>query len=119
MLAGVGMGFMLGPSSTDAVNRAPRTAYGAVTGLTQTVRNFAGSLGLAVLGSLLITQTVSRVGTTLTKSGVPAAQADRIAHGISGGGAATSAGRGSPSVLRAVRLDFAHSTQTSSTRWPG
>ena len=47
ILAGAGMGFMLGPASTDAVNRASRLSYGEATGITQTVRNYAASLGLA------------------------------------------------------------------------
>jgi hypothetical protein len=40
---------LLGQASTDAVNRASRLAYGEATGITQTVRNFAASLGIAVL----------------------------------------------------------------------
>ena len=83
-IAGAGIGCVLGPVSTDALNRASRATYGAVTGITQTVRNFGGSLGLAVLGSLLITQTTSRVVTTLGHFGVPSAAATRIAHAISG-----------------------------------
>ena len=45
---------MLGTASTDAVNRAPSTSYSEVTGITQTARNFGASLGLAVLGAILI-----------------------------------------------------------------
>ena len=45
---------MLGTASTDAVNRAPRASYSEVTGITQTARNFGASLGLAVLGAILI-----------------------------------------------------------------
>ena len=56
VLAGAGMGFMLGPASTDAVNRASRLSYGEATGITQTVRNYAASLGLAILGTLLVTE---------------------------------------------------------------
>ena len=37
VVAGAGMGLVLGPASTDAVNRAPKTSYGEVTGITQTV----------------------------------------------------------------------------------
>lgn len=36
VLAGAGMGFMLGPATTDAVNRASRLSYGEATGITQT-----------------------------------------------------------------------------------
>jgi EmrB/QacA subfamily drug resistance transporter len=117
-IAGAGVGLVLGPVSTDAVNRASRATYGAVTGLTQTVRNFGGSLGIAVLGSILVTDTVSRVVRTLTRVGVPAGEAHRIAHAISGGTGGSSSGRGlgagnAPrSVVHAVQVDFALSTRT-------
>ena len=55
---------MLGPVSTDALNRAPDASYGEVTGITQTVRNFGASLGLAIMGSLFIPQNVDRVEST-------------------------------------------------------
>ena len=56
VLAGAGVGLVLSPANTDALNRVPRSRYGEATGITQTVRNFGSSLGLAVLGSLLITR---------------------------------------------------------------
>jgi EmrB/QacA subfamily drug resistance transporter len=55
LLAGAGLGLVLGPVSTDALNRAGDAGYGAVTGVTQTVRNLGASLGLAVMGSLFLT----------------------------------------------------------------
>ncbi len=48
VMAGAGIGFLLGPSSTDAVNRAIGASYGEVTGITQTVRNYGSALGIAV-----------------------------------------------------------------------
>ena len=71
MLAGGGIGLMLGTASTDAVNRAPSTSYSEVTGITQTSRNFGASLGLAVLGAILIAQNNIHVVNALTKAGVP------------------------------------------------
>jgi EmrB/QacA subfamily drug resistance transporter len=116
-LSGVGIGLVLGPVSTDALNRASRTAYGAVTGLTQTVRNFGGSLGLAVLGSILITQVTSKVVKTLTGFGVPSAAAHRVAHEVSGASGAAASGRSTSgpvnrAITHAVQLDFAHATRT-------
>ncbi len=61
MLAGGGLGLMLGTASTDAVNRAPSSSYSEVTGLTQTARNFGASLGLAVLGAILVSQDQTNV----------------------------------------------------------
>ena len=51
VLAGAGVGLVLSPANTDALNRVPGSRYGEATGITQTVRNFGSSLGLAVLGS--------------------------------------------------------------------
>jgi EmrB/QacA subfamily drug resistance transporter len=117
-LAGAGMGMTLGPVSTDALNRSGSAAYGAVTGVTQTVRNFGGSLGLAVLGSILVTTTTSRVVTTLTGAGAPHAVAVRVGHAVSGastaGGSGSLGGSGhvSAGLFRAVQIDFASATRT-------
>ena len=88
VLAGIGTGFLLGPASTDAVNRAPRTSYGEVTGITQTTRNFGASLGLALLGTILVIQNKANIESSLTAAGVPKARADQIADALShaGGG---------------------------------
>jgi EmrB/QacA subfamily drug resistance transporter len=112
-IAGGGIGLMLSPASTDAVNRAPATAYSEVTGITQTARNFGASLGLAVLGTILINQTHTNVANQLTKLGVPSGVAHRAADafGSSAGGGQSAAG--APHVLlHAVQLGFAQSVQT-------
>jgi MFS family permease len=54
VVAGAGLGLVLGPVSTDALNRTPDAGYGEITGITQTVRNLGASLGLAVMGSLFV-----------------------------------------------------------------
>jgi EmrB/QacA subfamily drug resistance transporter len=119
VIAGAGLGMVLGPASTDAVNRALNASYGEVTGITQTLRNFGGSLGLAVMGSIFISQNIDRVEATLTGRGLPAEQADRIARAMtaSGGGGDTSgfasqAGAGAQAIFEAVQRDIAESTRT-------
>jgi EmrB/QacA subfamily drug resistance transporter len=112
-LAGGGLGLMLGPASTDAVNRAPSKSYSEVTGITQTARNFGASLGLAVLGAILISRNDTNVTAALTKHGVPGSIAHRIAASFSGSGAPSGSGSGrSPALVHDVQLAFAHSTQT-------
>ena len=119
-VAGAGMGMTLGPVSTDALNRSGRAAYGAVTGVTQTVRNFGGSLGLAVLGSVLVTTVTSHVERTLPRFGIPRSTADRIAQAVSSASSGAGSGHtgGSPHRLlptgatRAVAVDFAAGTRT-------
>ena len=103
------MGMMLGPASTDAVNRASRLSYGEATGITQTVRNYAASLGIAILGTILVDQMHSRVTTSLTALGVPSGKAAQQAASLS----QSQTGRGSiASIPHFVRLDFAYSIRT-------
>jgi EmrB/QacA subfamily drug resistance transporter len=111
ILSGAGMGFMLGPSSTDAVNRASRFSYGEATGITQTVRNYAASLGLAILGTILVTDLRNHIASSLmTLYHLPSSRAHTLAATLSQshGGSGTSVS----SIPHFFRVDFAQSTQT-------
>lgn len=117
VLAGAGVGLVLSPANTDALNRVPKERYGEATGITQTVRNFGSSLGLAVLGSVLILQNKSNLEATASEHGVPKAAADEIADTISQGSGATEAGAHQVSgavgkVVANIPHDFALATQT-------
>jgi EmrB/QacA subfamily drug resistance transporter len=113
MIAGAGLGLMLGTASTDAVNRAPSSSYSEVTGITQTSRNFGASLGLAVLGAVLISRNHTNVTAALSKAGVPHSVAARVASSLGSAGSSSSSGSGhSPALTHDVALAFAHSTQT-------
>jgi EmrB/QacA subfamily drug resistance transporter len=113
IIAGAGLGMMLGVASTDAVNRAPSSSYSEVTGITQTARNFGASLGLAVLGAILISRNTTNVTNALTKAGVPSSVAHRVAGSISTATAGANSRAGhSPALVHDVQLAYAHSTQT-------
>lgn len=118
VLAGVGVGLVLSPANTDALNRVPRSRYGEATGITQTVRNFGASLGLAVLGTVLILENKSNLEATLGAEGLPKSQADQIAGALSesGGGEGSAfaehAGAGAQKIFSAVQYDFALSSRT-------
>jgi len=109
ILAGAGMGLMLGPASTDAVSRASRLTYGEATGITQTIRNYSASLGLAILGTILVSQTRSRVTTSLISQGLGSraehAEASKLSQSQGGGGDIAS-------IPHFVRLDFAYATRS-------
>jgi EmrB/QacA subfamily drug resistance transporter len=109
ILAGAGMGLMLGPASTDAVNRASRLSYGEATGITQTVRNYAASLGLAILGTILVSQLRSRLTTSLIAQGMPSARAHTEAASLS---QAKGGSGGVGAIPHFVRLDFAYATRS-------
>ncbi len=118
VLAGIGAGLVLSPANTDALNRVVRSRYGEATGITQTVRNFGSSLGLAVLGTVLIFENRSNLETTLGAQGVPKAEADAIADTISQGSAASNAsfaehaGSHAKQLFAAVQHDFALASRT-------
>ena len=109
IIAGAGMGLMLSPASTDAINRASRLSYGEATGITQTVRNYSASLGLAILGTILVTELRSRVTSSLVAQGVPEARAhalaDRLAQARGAAGTVTA-------IPHYIRLDFAYASRT-------
>ena len=104
VMAGAGMGFMLGQANTDAVNRASRYSYGEATGITQTVLNYGASVGFAILGTILISEFRSAITSSLTAKGLPgpaaAAEAAKIAQ--------LQGGSGNPAAIpQFIRADFA------------
>lgn len=117
VMSGAGMGLMFGPASTDAVSRAPRTSYGEATGITQTVRNYGASLGLAVMGTVLLIVNRSNLEDSLAKFDIPKSTADGIAESLAGSGGndsthfASETGHQSKEIFKAVQLDFAQSTR--------
>jgi predicted MFS family arabinose efflux permease len=107
VMAGAGMGLMLGQANTDAVNRASRYSYGEATGITQTVRNYGASVGFAILGTVLISEFRSAITSSLTARGLSgpaaAAQAAKIAE--------LQGGSGNPTAIpQFIRADFAGAT---------
>jgi hypothetical protein len=114
VMAGAGLGLVVGPASTDTVNHAIGASYGEVTGITQTVRNYASSLGLAVLGTVLTSTFTHQFTDSLVSFGVPHAAAahaaSRAAAGHAGGTGRLSASAAAH-VQQAVATDFSHATR--------
>jgi EmrB/QacA subfamily drug resistance transporter len=110
VIAGAGMGLMLGQSNTDAINRASRYSYGEATGITQTVRNYGASLGFAILGTVLINRFRSEITSSLISRGVPgpaaASEASKLAE-LQGGGSSGSGGGSVATIPQFIRADFA------------
>jgi MFS family permease len=109
ILAGFGMGLMLTPASTDAINRASRLSYGEATGITQTVRNYSASLGLAILGTILVTELRSRLTSSLLSQGVSPSRAHAEAAQLSQARGTTGSTKNIPHY---IRLDFAYASRT-------
>ncbi|MET7652429.1 MULTISPECIES: MFS transporter [unclassified Streptomyces] len=120
-LAGAGIGFILAPASTDAVNRAIDASYGEVTGITQTIRNYAASVGLALFGTMLTHSMTDNVRNTLESRGVPSGAADgaagNVAEAITGNADDRQLSGDGPVArtvresMSAIRMDFAEANQ--------
>jgi EmrB/QacA subfamily drug resistance transporter len=118
VMAGAGIGLLLGPASTDATNRAINASYGEVTGTTQTVRNYGSALGIAVLGTVLAHVFSEKFTASLESVGVPAQAAAAAASAASDQSATARSAGGSnvPAELQrqiadAAAHDFAVATQ--------
>jgi EmrB/QacA subfamily drug resistance transporter len=117
VLTGAGMGLVLSPASTDAINQVSRERYGEATGITQTLRNYGSSLGLAILGSILISRNTSNIESSLGDLGIDQAKADDVATALSQSGNGASEafealGDKAQAAFQATQLDYALSLRT-------
>jgi hypothetical protein len=65
VLVGLGLGLTLSPTNTDALGRVSEADRSQASGVVQTVRQLGGTLGLAVIGSIVLSNTphgADRVG---------------------------------------------------------
>ena len=117
VLAGAGAGLVLGPANTDALDRVPASRYGEATGITQTVRNFGSSLGMAVLGTVLILQNKSTWRQPSGRRGCPRRRPTKSPIATPGSsnnseGFAEVAGASANHLYAAVQHDFALATRS-------
>ncbi|HZO05022.1 MAG TPA: MFS transporter [Solirubrobacterales bacterium] len=117
VMAGAGVGLVLSPANTDALNRVPASRYGEATGITQTVRNFGSSLGLAILGSVLTLQNTANLEESAEEAGASAEVGKEIANSIAhssgaGEGGSEQVSGAAAKVVEAIPHDFALATQT-------
>jgi MFS transporter, DHA2 family, multidrug resistance protein len=100
-ITGAGLGLAMPSSMNAAVGRldAERSASGGA--LLQATRQVGGTIGVAVLGTIISNAYVSR----LTLTGIPAAATDTVKAGVAGGVAVARQLR-SPAVLGMVRTAF-------------
>jgi len=83
------------------------------------VRTYTASLGLAILGTILVTEMRSQLTTSLVARGLPLARAQAEAavlaqsRGSSGGSGSTAGGGGGLGAIpQFYRVDFAYATRT-------
>jgi MFS family permease len=103
IMMGLGMGLVMSPMSTAAMNAVDRTKSGAASGVLSMSRMVGGSVGLSVMGALVTTIGRSKLDSSLPH--VPATTRAKIANAL-GSGAAPSGRHASPQVVDAVHHAF-------------
>jgi len=84
MLMGVGIGLVMSPMSTAAMNSVDRTKAGAASGVLSMSRMVGGTFGVAVMGALIATLGRSDIDRRLP--GLPAGTRASIANSLGAGG---------------------------------
>ena len=116
-VAGAGIGYMFAATSTDMIDRSIDASYGETTGISQSLRNFGASTGLAVLTTTLTTHLLKGLTTSIVALGGTAADAQTALNVITGASDRPAAAVGNvPAAAReavsaAVAHDYAAAAQ--------
>jgi EmrB/QacA subfamily drug resistance transporter len=112
VLMGIGMGLVMSPMSTAAMNSIDRTKAGVASGVLSMSRMVGGTFGVAVMGALVTTIGRSQLDQSLPH--LPAAARAAIANSLGSGG--TAAGHhATPQIVAAVREAFVSALGTGLT----
>jgi EmrB/QacA subfamily drug resistance transporter len=103
VLMGIGMGLVMSPMSTAAMNAVDPAKAGAASGILSMSRMIGGTFGVAVMGALVSALGRTRLGELLPA--LPAAQRGRLADALTSGGAA---GHVPAQVANATREAFVY-----------
>ncbi|AZG46493.1 MFS transporter [Gordonia insulae] len=77
IITGFGLGLVFSPTNTDALSRVTSAERGQASGIVQTVRQLGGTLGVAVIGSIVL-----GVEHQVTRTPIPQHAADAITVGF-------------------------------------
>jgi MFS family permease len=79
---GIGIGFALAQLTNVVLSEIPKESSGVASGANTTVRQVGAALGVAVIGAILTTQTISHSTTQLNRSQLPAGTKSEAIAGI-------------------------------------
>jgi EmrB/QacA subfamily drug resistance transporter len=102
ILMGVGMGLVMSPMSTAAMNSVDRTKAGAASGVLSMTRMVGSTFGVAVMGAL-----VAAIGRSKIDSGLPhvaASTRTAIVHALGSGGTVSGGRAGSQIPAQVVSV---------------
>jgi hypothetical protein len=112
VLMGIGMGLVMSPMSTAAMNAVDRTKAGVASGVLSMSRMVGGTFGVAIMGALVATIGRSQLDQSLPH--LPSATRTAIANGLGSGG--TGIGhQATPQIVAAIRHAFVSALGTGLT----
>jgi EmrB/QacA subfamily drug resistance transporter len=113
VLMGMGMGLVMSPMSTAAMNAVDRTKAGAASGVLSMSRMVGSTFGVATMGALVTTIGRSKLDSSLPQ--LPSSVRGRIADGLTSGGVPAGSHSASASVVSAVHEAFVSALGTGLT----
>jgi EmrB/QacA subfamily drug resistance transporter len=112
ILMGAGMGLVMSPMSTAAMNAVDRTKAGAASGVLSMSRMVGSTFGVAVMGALVTTIGRSKIDSSLPH--LPAATRETLANSLGSGGALSGHHLAAP-VVSTIREAFVSALGTGLT----
>jgi EmrB/QacA subfamily drug resistance transporter len=111
---GVGLALAMGPASTDTMNAAAAELRGEASGVMQTVRQVGGTVGLAVMGTIVSSVQSSQLTSSVEALGDTAAQAAQLNDLLADPGAnSAQLAQVPPDILAAANDAFVTAISTS------
>ncbi len=111
VLLGFAVGIVMAPGTDAVMSALPKAKAGAGSAVTVTIRQVSGALGVAVLGSVLSSAYVGRLGATLPGRPVPEVAKDGIAGALAVAGRLP--GESGTALGAAAREAFIHAMDTT------
>jgi len=108
ILMGCGLGLVMSPMSTAAMNAVDRTKAGAASGVLSTSRMVGSTFGVAVMGAIVTTIGRSKLDQSLPH--LPAAERSKLASALGSGGVPGS--HAPPVIVNAVQHAFVSALST-------
>ncbi len=101
---GLGMGLVMSPMSTAAMNAVDRSKAGAASGVLSMSRMVGGSVGLAAMGALVAAVGKSQISSLLPH--LPTGVRDHIVSSLGSGSASTGSHHAAPQIVHAIHSAF-------------
>jgi MFS family permease len=101
---GIGLALVMTPASTDAMNTAAARFRGEASGVMQTVRQVGGTVGLAVMGTIVATVQSDKLTSLSASVQAPAAQKAELGRRLA-------EAHGNPSALKGIAPQLVDATK--------